>query len=232
MTEVLAIIPARAGSKGVPGKNLYPVGGRPLIAWSIEQARRSSSVTRVVVSTDGDEIARVAVAEGAEVPVLRPSDLAADETPGTAPIVHMTEWLAAHDGYVPDAIVVLQPTSPLRAPEDIDAACALMRARQADAVASICLVAEPAAWQRSLDAEGRLIGGEEADEALPRQAYAPKYVLNGAIYLVRRDVLLARRSLYGERTFGYVMPRERSLDIDTRWDLHVADLVLRYPFQP
>jgi CMP-N,N'-diacetyllegionaminic acid synthase len=232
MREVLAIIPARAGSKGVPGKNLHPVAGRPLIAWTIGQARRASMVTRVVVSTDGDEIARVARDEGAEVPVLRPGELAADDTPGTAPIVHMTEWLSAQEGYRPDAVMVLQPTSPLRAADDIDAAIALMRERQADAVASVCPVAEPLAWQRTLDHEGRLVGGEEADEALPRQAYGSVYVLNGAIYLVRRDVLLTRRSLYGARTFGYVMPRERSLDVDTRWDLHVADLVLRHPFHP
>src|SRR5207247_4427078 len=121
-TDVLAVIPARGGSKAVPHKNLRRVGGRPLIGWTIDAARAATSLSRVVVSTDSDDIAAVAIAEGAEVPTRRPASLAADDTAGVEPVLHMVEWLRDHQRYEPDVVVVLQPTSPLRKAGDFVAA--------------------------------------------------------------------------------------------------------------
>jgi CMP-N,N'-diacetyllegionaminic acid synthase len=224
--DLLAIIPARGGSRGVPRKNIQMVAGRPLIAWTIDAARSASVVTRIVVSTDSDEIADVARRSGAEVPLMRPRELAEDDTPGIAPVLHTVEWLRHHECYEPLHVVVLQPTSPLRSAADIDAAMALRTRRDAAAVVSVCPTPHHPAWTKSIDAEGYLTNLGGSDDTTPRQQLAPAYVLNGAIYLIRRDVLLERRSLYADRTCAYVMPIERSLDIDSPWDLHIADLVL------
>lgn len=224
--ETLAIIPARGGSREVPRKNIHPVAGRPLIAWTIDAALASRAVTRTVVSTDSVEIANVARSHEAEVPVMRPPELARDDTPGVVPVLHLVEWLTQHERYCPDHIVVLQPTSPLRTTEDIDAAIDLLVTRNASSVVSVCRTPHHPRWMKRVDDDGAVAGLFELDEGTPRQELPPVYVLNGALYIVRRDVLLERRSLYGEKTLAYVMPAERSLDIDTTWDLYLADLIL------
>src|SRR5690349_8046730 len=122
MSDVLAVIPARGGSKSIPRKNLAALAGKPLIVWTIEAASASQCLTRVVVSTDDPEITAVAAAAGAEVPFVRPAELAQDETPAIEPILHAVDWLDQHEGYRPDFVMILQPTSPLRQAEDIDAA--------------------------------------------------------------------------------------------------------------
>jgi CMP-N,N'-diacetyllegionaminic acid synthase len=225
--ETLAVIPARGGSKRVPRKNIQPVGGRPLIAWTIEAARSAPGITRIVVSTDSVEIADVSKHYGAEVPMLRPSSLARDETPGIEPVVHALEWLDQHDHYRPDCVVLLQPTSPLRTAADVEGALALMWHRASGAVVSVCPASHPSSWLKRVGDDGRLLdvdgdaAGPPADDDVP-----PVYVLNGSLYVVRYATLMARRSFYDEHTYAYVMPIERSLDVDSPWDLHVADLVL------
>jgi CMP-N,N'-diacetyllegionaminic acid synthase len=223
----LAVIPARGGSKGVPRKNVTMVGGKPLIAWTVEAAREARRVGRVVVSTDDAQIADVARGYGAEVPVLRPAALARDDTPGVEPALHIVEWLDANERYRPDAIVLLQPTSPLRTANDIDAAVVLMETRRAAAVVGVTPATMHPAWMKRIDEDGVLadVPGLTQAERL-RQHLDPLYVINGAIYLCARDVLVTRRSFYAERTIAYVMPAERSLDIDSPWDLRVADLEL------
>jgi CMP-N,N'-diacetyllegionaminic acid synthase len=224
--ETMAIIPARGGSRAVPGKNIRPVAGRPLLAWTIDAAREARAITRVIVSTDSVEIAEVARRHGAEVPMMRPSGLARDDTPAIDAILHAVDWLHDHEGYCPDYVSVLQPTSPLRTAADIDAAMAVLRARSAAAVVGVCLAPHHPQWMKRVEDDGAISSLFEFDESLPRQQLPPVYVLNGSLYLVRRDVLKERRSLYAEKTYPYVMPIERSLDIDTAWDLQVADLVL------
>ena len=231
----LALIPARGGSKGIPHKNLAPGGGRPLIAWTVAAARAAGPVDRVVVSTDDAVIAAVGRELGAEIPFLRPAELAQDDTPGIAPPLHALRWLEKHEGYRPALLLLLQPTSPLRTAEDIRAAVELLQARDADAVVSVTPVRKHPHWMKRLGAEGRLIDAPALAhglEAVPqrggtrRQDLPPLYAPNGAVYLARRDVLLDHGGWYTERTYAYVMPEERSLDIDTPWDLHLADLVL------
>jgi CMP-N,N'-diacetyllegionaminic acid synthase len=225
--ETLAVIPARGGSKRVPWKNIQPVGGRPLIAWTIEAARSAPGITRIVVSTDSVEIADVARHYGAEVPMLRSSSLARDETPGIEPVVHAVEWLDEHERYRPDCVALLQPTSPLRTAADVEAALALMWTRNSDAVVSVCPASHPCSWLKRVGDDGRLLDLDGDAARRPADDDGPPvYVLNGSLYVVRYETLMARRSFYDERTYAYVMPIERSLDVDSPWDLHVADLLL------
>lgn len=225
---VVGIIPARGGSKAIPKKNVASLAGRPLIAWTITAALCSPALNRVIVSTDDAKIAEVAQQWGAEVPFLRPAELAQDDTSGIEPVLHAVRWLDEHEGYRPDYVMVLQPTSPLRTAEDIEAAMQLARERQADGVVSVCSVHQHPCWMKRITEDGRLTDFLPLDSAYTcRQDLPPVYALNGAIYLARREVLLERQTFYTDRTYGYIMPPERSLDIDTPWDLHLADLILK-----
>jgi N-acylneuraminate cytidylyltransferase/CMP-N,N'-diacetyllegionaminic acid synthase len=231
--KLLAIIPARGGSKGIPHKNIAPVGGKPLIAWTIEAALTSGFVERCVVSTDDEQIAVAAMNVGADVPFLRPEKLARDDTPGIEPVLHAVQWLDEHEGYQPDYVMLLQPTSPLRSAKDIKAAIDLADVNNADSVISICEVSYHPYWTMRLSEDCTLVNFLEMnldsllDKYPRRQDLPPAYAENGAIYLVRRSVLLEHRSLYGKRMYGYVMPSERSLDLDSPWDLHLAELILK-----
>ena len=187
---VLGIIPARAGSKGVPHKNLALVGGRPLIAWTIDAARRSRGMSRLIVTTDCDEIAQTALSCGAEVPFMRPTDLAQDDTPGIAPILHACRWLEQHEDYTTDAVMMLQPTSPLRTEEDIDDAIRIMEECSAVAVVSVTPVTLPPHWMKRVDQDGAMRDFLASAVPARRQDIEPIFGLNGAIYLAHRDALL------------------------------------------
>lgn len=226
--KTLAIIPARGGSKSIPSKNITLVGGKPLLDWTVSAARAALSIDRVIVSTDSPAIAEVARAYGAEVPFLRPAELAQDDTPGIAPILHAAQWLKERQSYVPDYVMCLQPTSPLRTFEDIEAVLQMARERQAEAVISVTPVDQHPRWMKTISEDGIL--HDYATSASPvtrRQDLPPVYALNGAIYLIRFDLLMQNQSLYADQTLAYIMPAERSLDIDTPWELYLADLVLK-----
>jgi N-acylneuraminate cytidylyltransferase/CMP-N,N'-diacetyllegionaminic acid synthase len=228
MVEILALIPARGGSKRVPHKNLLPVAHKPLIAWTIEAARAAKSLTRVVVSTDSEAIAAVSVQYGAEVPFIRPAELAQDHTCGMAPILHAVRWLDQHEAYQPDLVMCLQATSPLRAVADIEATIDLALQQHADAVVSLTPVPYQPAWMKQVDSRGRIRDWLPGTQWATRCQDGPAvYALNGAIYLARRQVLLTRQNWYGDNTYAYVMPPERSLDVDTPWDMSLADVLLR-----
>jgi N-acetylneuraminate synthase len=224
--RIVAVIPARGGSKGLPGKNIRPFAGVPLLAHAIAAARACPQIDRCLVSTDAAEIADVARAYDAEVPFLRPAALAQDDTPGIEPILHAVRWLEEH-GDRPDAVMVLQPTSPLRTAEDLDAAIRLLGEPKADAVVSVCDAPRHPYLIKRRSPEGWLQpfapmpkGGDEI-----RQAFPAAYALNGAVYLIRREVLLAQRTLLPERTCAHIMPMERSIDIDTAVDLELAEYI-------
>lgn len=224
----VGIVPARGGSKGIPGKNLKLVAGKPLIAWTIETAFAATMLDRVIVSTDSSEIAAVARRYGAETPFIRPAELAQDDTSGVAPVLHAAQWLAENEGYHPDLIIVLQPTSPLRIPADIDRAIELACEKQADAVVSVAPVEAHPYWMKRRDHDGRITDFMNVDQPIERRQDLPElYVLNGAIYLARREVLMERETFYTDNTFSLIMPIERSLDVDSPWDLYLADLILR-----
>ena len=225
--NLLAIIPARKGSKGILDKNIAVVGGKPLIRWTIECALASPSIERVLVTTDSKEIANIAVEAGADVPFMRPPELARDDTPGIEPILHAVKWIRDNEGLTPRYVVVLQPTSPLRAPEDIEAALALAVRRDGDAVVSVVTAERHPYWMKILEPDERMsnfMSGKEIP--FRRQDLPDVYALNGAIYLARTGFLLREGGWYSDETYGYVMPVERSLDVDTPWDLDLADMVL------
>jgi CMP-N,N'-diacetyllegionaminic acid synthase len=224
----VAVIPARGGSKQIPGKNIVSVGGKPLIAWSIEAARASSRVDRVIVTTDYRDIAEVSRDYGAEVPFIRPEMLARDDTPGIEPILHTLSWCGENEAYYPDYVIVLQPTSPLRTAGDIDAAIDLLEDKGAESVVSVTPTRDHPWWAKKIDGNGQLSDFIAQTEVIAyRQRLPEVYRLNGAIYLAQRNILLETKSWYSEKTYAYIMPEERSLDIDMPWDLYLANLILR-----
>jgi CMP-N,N'-diacetyllegionaminic acid synthase len=228
LVSCVAIIPARGGSKGVRRKNIAPVGGRPLLAWTIETARAARTVNRIVVTTDDAEIAKIANDHNAEVPFLRPASLATDYTSGMDVLLHAVRWLEENEGYHSDWVLLLQPTSPLRTAEDIDTAFSIATAHNADAVVSANPAQTHPYWMKKIESDGRFSEFFEQQKVdANRQELPPAFALNGAIYLIKNKTLLSQQNFFNSRTYAYVMPQERSLDVDTEWDLHLADLVLR-----
>jgi CMP-N-acetylneuraminic acid synthetase len=227
MSDVIGLVTARGGSKGVPGKNVRPVGGKPLIAWTIEAALASNTLDRVLVSTDDPEILHIAAQWGAETPFLRPAELAGDRSGHTEVVLHAIEWLREH-GDEPRYIMTLQPTSPFRRPSDIDAAVQLARSRDAKAVMSVKPASEHPRWAKLIDDDGVLhpFLPHELNGA-QRQLLGDCYTINGAIYLNRCRDLECEKVMVPPGTLAYVMSPESSVDIDTPWDLRVADLLMR-----
>ncbi len=227
MSTALALIPARGGSRSVPMKNITDLAGRPRIAYTIETALAARCVTRVIVTTDSERIAETARTHGAEVPFMRPEALARDDSPAFAYIHHAVAWLDQHEQYRPDCLVLLQPTSPFRAPEDIDSAVDILLATGGKAVVSVCAAPHHPYWMQTIAPDGRLQPFTEQDMTmLQRQAHPPVYVRNGSVYVAEWNALSAMDSFNTDATFGYVMPEERSLDIDSPWHLHLARLIM------
>lgn len=220
--RTLALIPARAGSKGVPGKNIRTLAGKPLIAWTIEAALASRHIDRVVVSSDGADILAAARDWGAETPFVRPTELARDDTPGIDVVLHA---LAQLPGF--DWVVLLQPTSPLRLAADIDAAIETCREANAPACVSVTMPSKSPYWMYTLAGDGRMCPLiEQASLPTRRQDLPAVYALNGAVYVARVDWLERTRSFLTAETVAYTMLPERSIDIDTELDFRVAELVM------
>ncbi len=225
---IIALISARGGSKGIPRKNVLPIAGKPLIAWTIAAALGSRKLSRLLVSTDDVEIAEVAREHGAEVPFLRPAELARDDSPVIDAVEHALRWFERTEGNLPEYMLLLQPTSPLRTTADIDGAIGLAYERRAEAVLSVCEASPHPYLARSIARDGSL--GDFTDQpAKParRQDYPPAYVLNGAIYVNRVESLLVSRNFQPPGALAYVMPVERSCDIDAPIDLQIAELLLQ-----
>lgn len=218
----LAVIPARAGSKGLPGKNLLPLGGRPMIAWSIEAALASRYLDTVIVSSEDEEILAVGRQWGAQTPFVRPQELAEDGTPGIDVVLHACR---AMPGY--EYVVLLQPTSPLRAAEDIERAIERCRDSGAPVCVSVTKPEKSPYWMYFLDEAGHMAPVVDAGR-LPalRQALPEAYALNGAVYVARIDWLEQAKAFLTAETVAYVMPRERSVDIDTALDFKLAEALI------
>jgi len=223
--KVLGIIPARGGSKGVPGKNIKPLAGKPLIVYTIETAL-ASQLTDVVVSTDDDSIASVAREAGANVPFRRPAELSSDSARSIPVAQHALRFMEEANSVEYDATMLLQPTAPFRTVEDINRAVELLKASGADSVISVQDVeAFHPARMKYLEGD-RLIDPPfgEAYENQSRQELPPMYIRNGAIYLTRRNVLL-NNSYKGIDCRALIMPPERSVNIDTVHDFEYAEWV-------
>jgi CMP-N-acetylneuraminic acid synthetase len=217
--RVLGLVPARGGSKGIPGKNVRPLGGRPLLAWTAEAALASRRLSRVVLSTDDEGIAEAGRRCGLEIPFLRPAELARDDTPTLPVVQHALEMLG--DGF--DAVCLLQPTSPFRRAGDIDACIAMLEERELDAVVSVLPVpAEHNPCWVYFEDGGLLRLATGGEQPVPRrQELPPAFHRDGSVYVTRREVVMAG-SLYGRRLGGYVMP-EAGVNLDTPADWERAE---------
>ncbi len=233
--DILGLIPARGGSKSIPRKNIIDLAGKPLITHTITAALGSRRLTRVVVSTDDTEIAEVARSAGAPVPFLRPGEYAKDAT-GALPVIdHALTWFAANEKYVPDIVVYLQPTSPFRRAEHIDAAVELLLTTGADTVVSVVPVPHqfnPASLMTMTEG-GTLVPYTDGPMVLRRQEKPVVYARNGpAILVVRTTVIQQQRTLYGSHIRGFLMRTEDSIDIDTPFDLALARGLIEYRKDP
>lgn len=227
--NVLGLITARAGSKGIPGKNLAPCGGRPLLAWTCEAARGAACLTRVAISTDDDAAAALAAAAGIEVPFARPAALATDTARSIDVANHALDHFTGA-GWAPDVLVLLQPTSPLRTARHIDEAFARLDAA-ADAVVSVQAVPHRFKPWAQLALDGGVVRDWYEEEVgfdrTRRQGQPALYARNGPAVVVTRAPVIAAGSFYGARCVPYVMSAFDSVDIDDRDDLALADWLLR-----
>jgi CMP-N,N'-diacetyllegionaminic acid synthase len=220
--RVLAVVPARGGSKGIPGKNLKEVVGRSLLHRTIDQALTANTVDEVVVTSDDQAILRHAMEVDGVRTIERPGDLAADDTAMWPVVLHALEHSAPCD-----VVVLLQPTSPLRLAADIDAAIALLEERGANSVMSVCEVATSPYWMFTIDSGDKLHRILPKQQAATRQELPRCYEINGALYVVNSSWFRTSRLFVDDDTLAYVMPRERSVDVDTPEDLATAERLLR-----
>lgn len=222
--RITAVICARGGSKGLPGKNVRALGGKPMIAWSVVAAMGSRYLDRTLVSTDDPAIAEAARQAGAEVPFLRPAELADDSANIVDAVLHAVDTSADACDYV----VLLQATSPLRLAQDIDGCIALCLSRGAPAAATLCEAGKSPFWMFHLSAD------QTVDLVIPRdavgflrQALPPAYAPNGAVYVAHRDWLREHRTFWRPgTTLGHLMPAERSVDVDSLMDFRLAELLI------
>lgn len=226
--RVLGIIPARGGSKGIPRKNIYPVLGKPLIAYTLEGAQKSKLLTDCIVSSDDSEIIQVTKKFGGVAPFMRPPELATDKATTVDVVQHATRFMEAETKAPYDIIILLQVTAPLRTADDIDASINLLMEKKTDSVISVCRVDDPHPGKMMVmnnDSLGPLLP-EIWHERVRRQDLPPVYFLNGAIYCMWRRVLLEENSMWGKRRFPYEMPPERSVNIDSIVDFYLFEKII------
>lgn len=233
--RILGVVPARGGSKGVPGKNLRVVGGEPLIVHTLRTAQAAEALLyRTIVSTDDPEIARVARDAGADVPFLRPHDLATDSVPMVPVLQHAVTSIEEEEGKRIDWVCLLQPTNPFRTVEDLKGAVDLALQGECDSVISVVRVfaVHPVLMKRIEDGYLEPFSVPEP-EGTRRQDYdPPAYMRNGAIYLTRREVIMDKGSIWGERIRPFEMPEERSIGIDSELEARLVDLLLTEAQKP
>lgn len=222
----VGLVTGRGGSKRIPGKNVRPLAGRPLVAWAVEAACQASSIGRVLISTDDAAIANAALEAGGEVPFMRPAHLSGDHASHVGVIAHALDWLEAECG-LPEFICLLQPTSPLRQAEDIDALVELVRRTGADCGITVSPVRHHPAHMFVVSEAGAarpfvsVASGYQRSQDLP-----PLHVVNGAVYVLRPETFRTRDSVLSDNLVAHVMPEMRSIDIDTDHDFQLAETIL------
>ncbi|TLD41229.1 MAG: N-Acetylneuraminate cytidylyltransferase [Candidatus Jettenia ecosi] len=226
---MIAIVPARGGSKGLPGKNIKELLGKPMIASAIEEGLRSRYLSEVIVSTDDKEIAEVAVRYGAKCPFMRPVELATDKSLAMDTYTYTIERLNKEFGYNIREFVVLQPTSPLRIAEDIDNTIEIFKTHDADSAVSFTKEHHPISWHKFLDENNKITPLFE-EKVQNRQEIRPTYYPNGAVYVFKLSVVKSGR-YYTENSYAYVMPADRSVDVDTIDDFEYAEFLLRKRYE-
>ena len=225
---MLAIIPARAGSKGLPGKNIKDLMGKPLIGYTIEAATLSKHIEKIIVSTDDEEIAEISKEYGANVPFLKKKELATDSASAIDVYIDTIERLG--ESFEKQPFMVLLPTVPFRNSLHIDEAYSLFIKKQAKTLVSVTQADVPASWYLSISGEGLLYSagyGLKNGNILNRQDNAISYIPNGAIYILDYSLLKEKRTYYCDRTIPYIMNKKTSIDIDTLEDFEYAEYILQ-----
>ncbi len=222
--KIISIIPARGGSKGVAKKNIRLLAGRPLIHYTIHAAQHSKYINNIIVSTDDEEITEVASTEGVTV-LKRPPELSGDESP-TIDAVHHVIKKCKIEGLNPDIVILLQPTSPFRTSHDIDAALELFLKNGCDSVISVVETMHPPYWNMIIDGLFLCPLFDQESLRMRRQDLPKTYLPNGAIYIASAETLIQTSSFYTIKTKPYIMPPERSFDIDSEFDLLFAEAVM------
>lgn len=232
--QVLGIVTARGGSKSIPRKNIKPILGRPLVAWAIETLKKSKVCNRVIVSTDDKEIAEAARKYGAEIPFMRPPELAQDITPTLPVIQHAVAWLKKHENYKPDYVILLEPTSVGKRPFHVRGVLDMLIKTRADSVFTISELAADfnPHWQLVMDSKGRVApftGGEMKNVIKRRQELPVKtYMWDSAVFAFKPELLFAADpSFYGDDSRGYITEQKYVIDIDTHEDWEAAERKLK-----
>lgn len=226
--RILGVIPARGGSKTIPKKNIKLLLGKPLIAYTIVPALQSKMLTRLIVSSDDKGIIEMSKCYGADVPFTRPEELATDLASAVDVVRHAVLETERLEGKVYEYVVMLQPTAPLRTTDDIDNALTMLIETGADSVISVVDVGamHPARMKRIVD--GRLTDyAMEDTENMPKELLPPVYIRSGDIYAVKRDVLVNKRTFKGDSCHPYIMPRERSINVDDEIDFLLAEAAMK-----
>lgn len=225
MTNIVGVILARSGSSRVPDKNMKWLASKPLIYYTIREALKAKTLSRVIVGTNSRWYARVAKFYGAEVPYLQPEKVSGDVGP-TPALLYCVEYLEDRENYPVDIVVLLEPTSPFRLAQDIDNAVNKFVRTEADSIISVCEVSQPPEWMFKLNGDKMvsLLGVDVSRFGrLPRKATSKCYIPNGCVFVVKRDVLMREHRIYGKDCRALIMPRERSVDIDTLEDFNYAE---------
>ena len=228
INNILAVIPARAGSKGIPSKNIAQLHGHPLIHYTIREALKVTAFQRVFVSTDSLKIAKVCASESLEIPFLRPESLGGDHVRTIDVVLDLLGRLEKEYNEIYDLVCLLQPTSPLREARDIQACLDLMEEEGPDSVVSLTMIDEPhpAKMKKIVDGVIRPYT-DGTNSSIPRQELPKVYELNGAVYLTRTQILREQHSFFGEKSIPYLMPMERSVNINHPLDMRMASIILR-----
>ena len=221
--SVLAIIPARGGSKGIPRKNIKILAGKPLIAWTIEEAKNSKYIDRLILSSEDEEIVQVAKEWGCEVPFIRPKELAQDDTPGVEPVIHAINTLPEKYDYV----CLLQPTSPLRKVEDIDGCIEKCISMNGISCVSVSEVDKHPYWMYEMGKNEELISLFPQKNITRRQDLSKIYALNGAVYVSTSHQIIEQKKIIVNKTLGYVMDKQSSIDIDDGNDFNYCNQILK-----
>lgn len=222
--SVLAIIPARGGSKGVPRKNIQKLGEKPLIAWTIEAADKSQYIDRLILSSEDEEIISIAKEWGCEVPFVRPVELSQDDTPGIEPVLHALNTLSEEYDY----IVLLQPTSPFRTHLDIDECIELCVKNGAPSCVSVVETSESPYWMYYKNKDNKITPLIKTDKKAYQRQLLPKvFILNGAVYVSKTEYVKIQKTFVTKDTLAFTMHRDHSLDIDSEYDFLNAKVILK-----
>jgi CMP-N-acetylneuraminic acid synthetase len=224
--HIVCVIPARGGSKGVPGKNIKLLAGKPLIAYTIEQALQSQFIDRIIVSTDDKEIADISKRYGAEVPFMRPPELAGDHVATVDVLLHAISWIEENEKYSFDIVVLLHATTPLRTVNDIDSCIEMLIGEKADNVFSVTDAHRNPYFNMVEIGSNGIVTLVKKGDFTTRQSAPKVYDMNASIYVWWKDVLKNGKKIFLEKSHIYVMPKERSIDIDDDIDFRIAELLL------